>query len=278
MNTVRNLLSHIRLPSFSMSPPCDIITEFFYLCGHTVTSRRCRNNARLWRANGYHDPSVACDAHCPTRSLPTLIHMYLSCSWCRQFPRVPYTKAVRSDPGVDRLDPGEVRRRRDFYLSVWRARLTESAREAFFRNIGRRALWETHRRLEHEWQDRQGLNWQERTFYMGEGNDDRLMIPLDRSTIPEGAEGQCRICFQSLREDTPPVVLPCHAAHRLHVGCVNMWMSQGPAHRHCPFCRAPFRIVTYQEWNTQSEDFIRFFVDYQLPPAVDGELEIEEEE
>lgn len=271
MNTIRNILSNTRLPSFtfpafSMTPPCEIITEFFYVCGHTVTSRRCRNNARLWRDNGYHHPSVACDAQCPTRSLHPVTHMYLSCSWCRQFPRIPYTNSIRSDPGVDRLDPGELRRRQDYYLAEWRPRLTEGVRAAFFRNVGRRALWETHMRLEHDWEDRQGVTWQERTYFMGEGYDDRLLIPIDPSTM-QGED--CGICRQSLAGNLP-VHLPCADLHRYHAECIEMWLL-GNRVQSCPHCRHWFKIVTYNEWNTQTEDFIRFFVDYRPP------LEIEEE-
>lgn len=116
------------------------------------------------------------------------------------------------------------------------------------------------------------MGWRQRTFFIGEGIDDRLMAPLDPGTVPDGEAGQCRICLQSLR-DGAPVALPCHAAHRFHTECVVTWMSQGPAFRHCPFCRVRFRIVTYQEWNRQSEDFVRFFVNYQPRPDNEDEEE-----
>jgi hypothetical protein len=192
---------------------------------------------------------------------------------------VLYTNAVRSDPGVDRLDPGELRRRQDFYLGERRVRLTENARAVFFRNVGRRAMWETYRRLEHEWQDSQGVSWQERSYFMGQsgGNDGRLMIPIDPNTIPEGDEGRCGICWASLRMDVDglPVHLPCGDFHRYHESCIKRWLMTNRA-QSCPHCRHWFQITTFNDWNRDSEDFIRFFVDYRRPPAIEDEVEDED--
>lgn len=63
---------------------------------------------------------------------------------------MPYTHTVRSDPGVDRLEPRELRRRQDFSLSERRVRLSDNARAVWFRNNGLREVWKTYRRLEHE--------------------------------------------------------------------------------------------------------------------------------
>jgi hypothetical protein len=79
-----------------------------------------------------------------------------------------------------------------------------------------------------------------RTYFVGGGIDDRPMIPSGPSAIPDGDEGRCGICWQSLRADTPPIVLPCHVEHRLHTECIERWTLQGPGYRTCPYCRVSF--------------------------------------
>jgi hypothetical protein len=175
---------------------------------------------------------------------------------------------VRSDPGVDRLDNAELRRRRESHLGERQAqaRLSDDARAAWFGNHGPRELWATHRRLEHEWQDFRGVGWRERTYFLGEGCDDRLMVPLDPSAVPVGADGWCGICWVSLREEVdvkgPPVHLPCGDLHRYHEKCIGRWLTENGS-RSCPHCRRQFKIATFDVRYRSSEDFVSFFVNYQ---------------
>ncbi len=179
------------------------------------------------------------------------------------------TNSIRSDPGVERLDPGELSRRQDFYLSERRAQLTETVRDAFFRNVGRRAYWETHKRLEHEFQDNQGLGWRERRYFVGAGSDERLYMPIDRSVIPDDEDGECGICKESLKQGSTPVVLPCHATHHFHTGCLDTWL---PEHKTCPACRAQYTLSTFQEWGVifDNRDYVRFFFAPRRQPNPNG--------
>jgi hypothetical protein len=272
MNTIRNIISHIRLPTiprFSTNPPCEITTEFFFLCGHTVTSRRCHNDRRIWRDDIYFDAATACDETCPTRSLPYVIYLGLHCIWCR-FTGVPFTNSIRSDPGVDVIEPAELQRRQEFYLRGRRGLVPDAKRAEWYRIGGKQACWETYKRLEHEWQDNIGRDWRERTYFVGGSCDTRLYIPIDRKSVPEREDEECQICKFSLWEGEPPIRLPCHATHRFHTDCLDTWL---PDNRTCPACRAVYELSTYREWEYVYENrpFVQFFSQLRaIPDPPDG--------
>jgi hypothetical protein len=104
------------------------------------------------------------------------------------------------------------------------------------------------------------MSYQERTFFMREGSDDRLLIPItDYSTM----EGElCVICRESLT-NRAAVRLPCGAVHRYHEECIERWLTENQNHT-CAHCRQHFRILYYGEWT--ANDFVRYFVDYRPPP------------
>lgn len=201
--------------------------------------------------------------------------MNLRCTWCR-YSGVPVTNCIRSDPGVDVIPPAELQRRREFYLSRRRATQTDTERAEFDRRRGKEAYWETHKRLEHEWQDSQGKDWRERTYFVGGTSDVRLYTPIDRNSIPGGEHQICQICRDDLWEEgEAPIRLPCHASHLFHTECVDRWLV---ASMTCPTCRLRYTLSTYQEWEEvyDNRPFVEFFtrpqgIDAWLDPDVQAE-------
>lgn len=112
---------------------------------------------------------------------------------------------------------------------------------------------------------------------MGEGIDERLLISIDRNTIPDGDSGRCSIFWTSitgLDVRGASVHLPCGDLHRYHESCIDGWLIENES-RSCPHCKHRFRVTTYDDWDRNSEIFISFFVNYQRQDQFEDEFEEE---
>jgi hypothetical protein len=224
------------------------MTDFFHICGHSVTSRHCNNMERVWHNDQYNGVSDSCDHTCRTRELIPTYHRNLKCQWCRQYPMVPQTSSIRSHPGIDALPNAILLERRNYwdnYIAASRrtdALLHEASFAAAAETRAREQLERDQAVVRRRWRWEQNVE-AARTYlppntplcdqvYYLRYDDDVLFKSVDAGSLPSGEN--CPICLDSM-ETAICCRLMC--SHTFHRQCVMNWMVSG---KKCPFrCETP---------------------------------------
>lgn len=230
-------------------PRCNLWSEFYSGCGHFVTTRRCRNDNRLWVGETYQDPALCCDESCVAKELGPRMYPGLKCVWCEDPQRLPFTTSSRSDPQNDVLAPDDIERRYSFFEREVRQRARRRRSVASRRRGPENLLylWRSYQARTQRIEEIFQRPTIDRIYFVGPYDDRQLFEPVtDLSRV--GEDDICAICQENIRVPLP-IKLPCD--HLWHAGCIRTWFRE---HDSCPTCRRPFRILAFKDFEYKPED------------------------
>ncbi|KAL5354752.1 hypothetical protein ACLOAV_000841 [Pseudogymnoascus australis] len=244
---------------------CFVFITFFHNCGHTSTRKHCRDLLKIWADGTHKHPHAACDDNCEYM-LPYYSYMWeLSCTWCRQHPRIPRTAEERSDmPDAGQPDlpltEMDIIQRRHAFLVMMCIQREGQVRLAPFEvdptNAPPDILLDMLIRHDSEiaisrlTDDINGVPISDRVFEVGGLCDhSELFTYVDARTYPDIHEDNCGICITSINTNSIRQ-LPC--GHMYHLLCIYEWFGKSNP-RTCPTCRQTYNIIVRRAPATATE-------------------------
>ncbi|OBT64085.1 hypothetical protein VE03_06684 [Pseudogymnoascus sp. 23342-1-I1] len=244
---------------------CFVFITFFHNCGHTSTRKHCRDQLKIWADGTHKHPHAACDDNC-AYMLPYYAYMWeLSCTWCRQQPRIPRTAEERSDmpdPGHPDLPLTTIKiiQRRHAFLCMMRIQREGQRRlipyEVDPTGAPRDVLLDMLIRHDSEivinrlTEDVNRVPISDRIYEVGALCDhSELFTYVDARTYPDIHEDNCGICITSINTNSIRQ-LPC--GHMYHLLCIYEWFGRSNP-RTCPTCRQVYNIIVRQDAATAEE-------------------------